>query len=347
MSAELVPAEPAAGGELAAAAVPLPREKNPYWVYLDSLRSPSSRRSMRGNLDRLARILADVDPDAPGAAAITGAAVPWHLLQYAHTMRLRALLLAKQERREWSAAYVNHHLVALRRVLQEAFRLGLMRAEDYQRARDIHQVKVTRLPAGAHVPDDDLAATLAACEEDETPMGRRDAALLAVLYSTGCRREEIADMTLADYDPGEGSIRVVGKGDKQRLVYLEANSQELLETWIGVRGRQPGPLFYGYFKGGRRVRMRGGRPAHLTGQAIANALTRRQAEAGAVRRTPHDFRRTFAGNLLDEGVDLATAQELMGHASPVTTARYDRRPERTRKDAVRRLRMPAPRKLSG
>ncbi|SDG73919.1 YCII-related domain-containing protein [Sinosporangium album] len=63
------------------------------------------------------------------------------------------------------------------------------------------------------------------------------------------------------------------------------------------------------------------------------------------RRTPHDFRRTFIGELLDAGVDLATAQVLVGHSSPATTARYDRRPERRRREAVDRLRLPDPKPL--
>ncbi|MFG1977074.1 tyrosine-type recombinase/integrase [Nonomuraea fuscirosea] len=342
---ELLPAGDVVTGELVAAAASLPRDRNPYWVYLDRLTSPNSRRTIGGSLDRMARIIYGYEPDDPAAAHITGAGVPWHQLDYAHTMRIRALLVAKAERREWSAAHVNHHLVALRQVLQEAWRLGLMPAETYQRARDVQNMRVTRLPAGAHVPGDALAAALTECGKDETPAGRRDAALLAVLFSTGCRRQEIADMTLADYDAAEASIRVTGKGNKQRLVYLESDAQSLLEEWITVRGRAPGPLFYGYYKGAKRVRMRGGRPSHLSGQAIGDALIRRLLGAGAVRRTAHDFRRTFIGELLDAGVDLATAQALVGHASPATTARYDRRPERTRKEAVSRLKLPTPRKL--
>ncbi|MEW9528236.1 tyrosine-type recombinase/integrase [Microbispora sp. NPDC049125] len=297
--------------------------RDPYQVYLDSLQSPESRRTMRGCLDRVARLVTG-DPLA------TGAGQPWELLRYEHTVRLRTLM----REQGWSPAHVNKHLVALRRVLKEAWRLGLMTGEDYQRAADLPAYKHTRVPAGGHVEPEALAAVLAVCDEDHSPAGRRDGAMFAALYSTGCRRAELAGLTLGDLDPAARSLRVRGKGDKERLVYLTAEAVRRLELWLRVRGREPGPLFCPINKAGRL------RPSHMTGQAIADIVSRRLTAAGASRRTPHDFRRTFIGELLDAGVDLATAQALVGHASPATTARYDRRPERRRREAVDRLHIP-------
>ncbi|XVQ89932.1 tyrosine-type recombinase/integrase [Microbispora siamensis] len=298
-------------------------ERDPYRVYLDALQSPESKRTMKGCLDRIARLITG-DPEA------TGAGQPWELLRYEHTIRLRTLM----REQGWSPSHVNKHLVALRRVLKEAWRLGLMSGEDYQRAADLPAYKHTRVPAGRHVEAEALAAALEVCDGDHSPAGRRDGAMLAALYSTGCRRAEIAGLTLADFDPHARSLRVRGKGDKERLVYLTAEAVERLDLWLAVRGRATGPLFCPINKGGRL------RLAHMTGQAIADIVSRRLAAAGASPRTPHDFRRTFIGELLDAGVDLATTQALVGHASPATTARYDRRPERRRREAVDRLRVP-------
>ena len=310
--------------------VPAP---DPYRVYLDSLASAESRRTMAGCLDRIARLLSG-RPEASGAGA------PWHLLRYEHTARIRALLLESGR----SPASVNKHLVALRRVLREAWRLGLMSAEDYQRAADLPAVEHTRLPVGGHVPPEVVGAVLAACQADPSPAGRRDAAVVAVLYSTGCRRAEVAALTLADYDAAARSLRVRGKRNKERLVYLTGQAVGLLERWLAVRGPAAGALFCPISRAGR-LRTRDGAPAAMSGQAVADILTRRLAQAGAARRTPHDFRRTFIGELLDAGVDLATAQALAGHASPATTARYDRRPEHRRREAVDRLTLPEPRPL--
>ncbi|ETK37674.1 tyrosine-type recombinase/integrase [Microbispora sp. ATCC PTA-5024] len=297
--------------------------RDPYQVYLDGLPSPESRRTMRGCLDRVARLITG-DPGA------TGAGQPWELLRYEHTVRLRTLM----REQGWSPSHVNKHLVALRRVLKEAWRLGLMTGEDYQRAADLPAYAHTRVPAGRHVEADALAAALGGCDDDHSPAGRRDGALLAALYSTGCRRAEVAGLTLADFDPAARSLRVRGKGDKERLVYLTPEAADRLELWLSVRGRADGPLFCPINKAGRL------RLSHMTGQAVADIVSRRLAAAGASPRTPHDFRRTFIGELLDAGVDLATAQALVGHASPATTARYDRRPERRRREAVDRLRLP-------
>lgn len=310
------------------AAPPVEPARDPYHVYLDSLTSPESRRTMRGCLDRLARLLT-------GDETATGAGQPWHLLRYEHTVRIRTMLTEQG----WSAAYVNKHIVALRRVLKEAWRLGQTSAEDFARASDLAPVRQSRLPAGQHVPPEVVGAALAAC--DDSPAGIRDAALIAVLYSTGCRRAEIGGLALADYDPGARSLRVRGKRDKERLVYLTADAIGLVERWLAVRGATPGALFSPVSRAGR-IRVRDGRPVGLTGQGIADVLARRLGAAGVSRRTAHDFRRTFIGELLDAGVDLATAQALVGHSSPATTARYDRRPEKTRREAVDRIRLPAP-----
>ncbi|WP_433501288.1 tyrosine-type recombinase/integrase [Sphaerimonospora sp. CA-214678] len=302
---------------------PAQAARDPYHVYLDGLPSPESRRTMRGCLDRIARLITG-DPQA------TGAGQPWELLRYEHTVKLRALM----REQGWSPAHVNKHLVALRRVLKEAWRLGLMSGEDFQRAADLPAYTHTRVPAGRHVQAEILTAALAGCDEDPSPAGRRDGAMLAALYSTGCRRAEIAGLTLADLDLDARSLRVRGKGDKERLVYLTGEAVERLELWLEVRGRVTGPLFCPINKAGRL------RYAHMTGQAVADIVSRRLSSAGASKRTPHDFRRTFIGELLDAGVDLATAQALVGHASPATTARYDRRPERRRREAVDRLNIP-------
>jgi integrase len=315
-------------------------ERCPYRVYLDTLDSAHSRRTMQGCLDRIAAL---VHP-----AATTGAGQPWWRLRYEHTVRIRTLLREGADApgaAPPSPATVNKHLVALRRVLRECWRLGLMSADDYERAVDLRSVEAVRLPRGHHVPAEALGAALAGCDADPAPAGRRDGALLAVLYSTGARRAEVAALALSDYDPAERSLRVRGKGDKQRTVYVTPDAAVRLDAWVGVRGRRPGALFPPINKAGRCAqRTVAGRTrlTHPSGQAIAAIVARRLAAAGVLGHTPHDFRRTFIGDLLDAGVDLATAQHLVGHASPDTTARYDRRPDRRRRDAVDRLRLPPP-----
>jgi site-specific recombinase XerD len=312
-------------------------ERDPYSVYLGQL-SGETLRTMRGCLDRLARLLAGVRLDEPppgdlerGAPLVTGAWVPWWELRYEGTAALRAVMLDIG----WSPSHINKHLSALRRVLKESWRLGLMNAEYYHRAIDLEPVKGDREPAGRDVGDTELTALLAAC--DDGPLGIRDGAVIAVVYATGIRRAEAAALTLSSYSTATRSIRLVGKGNKERIVPVSEAALPWLEAWLRLRGRKPGPLFCPLRKGGK-VDNR-----HMSSQTIADLLERRRRKGGvALPVKPHDLRRTLIGDLLDGGTDLATAQAIAGHADPRTTSRYDRRPLDTKRDAVDGLRLPAP-----
>ncbi|PZG18047.1 integrase [Nonomuraea aridisoli] len=333
---------------------------------------------MKGCLDRIARLMADQDPAGidpatgkkdPAVLTITGETIRWHLLRAEHTQRIRALIgqatsLKKDGIREpWSIAYRNKHVVALRQVLDRAWLLGLMTADERDRAQRIDQFEGTTLPAGAHLPIERVGAMMAACDADVdrqdvgNPVKReelrrvalRDAAMLAALYSTGVRRFELAGVALADYDPVARSLRIRGKRSKERMVYLTASAVGRIEAWLTVRRRDPGGLFAPFTPRGRHIRRdERGRIAFIDARTVSNVLAARAEKAG-LDEAPraHDFRRTFIGELLDAGVDLATAQALVGHASPATTARYDRRPERTRRAAVDKLATPDPVPLPG
>jgi site-specific recombinase XerD len=84
---------------------------------------------------------------------------------------------------------------------------------------------------------------------------------------------------------------------------------------------------------------------YLATQGIYHILNTRSREAHTAKFTPHDLRRTFAGDLLDAGADLATVQKLMGHANANTTAGYDRRGEQAKRNAVKKLHVPYQRRF--
>lgn len=295
-------------------------EANPAAVYLARL-APGSRRTMRTALATLAALLAGA-----GADPLT---LPWHLLRYPHTQALRAALAARA-----APATTNKHLAALRGVLKEAWRLGLMGAEEHARATDVPDLRAAPLPRGRALTPGELRALFAACA-DGTPGGVRDAALLAALYGCGLRRAEVVALDRTDYHAETRALTVRhGKGDKARVVYLPGSGAGVFAAWLTLRGDTPGPLFLPVNKAGA-ISVR-----RLVAQSVYDLLARRLRGAGVIAASPHDLRRTFVSDLLDAGVDVTTVQKLAGHASVATTARYDRRGEAAKRRAADALHIP-------
>ncbi len=296
-------------------------DKHPALVYLASI-SESSRRPVSQSLRAIAALFGLDD----------FMIVPWGAMRYEHTQAIRSRFAET-----CTASTANRHLSALRGVLKDAWRLGYMSAEDYQRAIDLKTVKgskVAQAESGRHLGSGEIAGLINACY-DQTKAGLRDAAILAIGYGCGLRRSEIANLDLSDYGDSDGSLRIRnGKGNKERVTYLPEGSIDNVRDWIAVRGDAVGPLFYS-IRRGDHMECKG-----LTDQAIYNILASRAEIAGVKKFSPHDLRRTFAGDMLDTGEDISTLQKMMGHSSPDTTAGYDRRGSRAKKRAASKLHVP-------
>jgi site-specific recombinase XerD len=318
MEAVPVPLRRAADGALVADWGQVPAR-----VYVAGL-AGDGHRTMTGCLQAVAAWVSD------GTADID--TLPWADLRFSHTTAIRAALARAVSEGRYAPATANKHLAALRGTLKAAWRLGLMETDDYLRAVDLRPISGSRLPAGRNVEQSEFAALLDHCRADDSPAGVRDAAVIGLAYLSGTRRAELVALHLADIELGPAAIRVVGKGGKQRLVPLSPTVEPLLEAWMALRGDSPGPLFCRIDRTGNL------RLGHtLTGEAIRQLLSRRTLAAGLATISPHDLRRTYAGDLLDAGADLPAVQQLMGHASPSTTSRYDRRGDKARRSAAERL----------
>jgi len=296
-------------------------DQNPAAVYLAGL-SEGSRRTMRQALDKIADLLAS------GADALT---LPWHQVRYQHTAAIRSKLA-----NEYAPTTANKMLSALRGVLKAAWLLGQVDVESYRKAASIENVKGKRLPAGRSITAGELQALMGVCAQDSSPAGVRDAAIVALLYSCGLRVGELCGLDLIDYDPEVGELVIrQAKRNKERLAHVLNGAARALDDWLSVRGQDAaGALFYPIRRGGHIW------PGRLTTQAVYQLLRKRAEKAGIPALSPHDLRRTFVGDLLEAGGDLSTVQQLAGHASPVTTARYDRRPEGARRKAAALLHVP-------
>src|SRR5262249_43236199 len=140
---------------------------------------------------------------------------------------------------QYSASTANKMLSALRGVLKAAWQLGQIEVDDYYRTVDIPAVKGTTLPRGRALEAGELRALFKSCRDDDTKAGRRDAALIAVLYGAGLRRSEAAAIGIEHFNQKTGRLRITGKGNRQRFVYATNGSLNALKAWLGVRGNDP------------------------------------------------------------------------------------------------------------
>jgi integrase/recombinase XerC len=140
----------------------------------------------------------------------------------------------------------------------------------------------------------------------------RDCAIMELFYASGMRRAELAGVRLADVDLAERTIRVTGKGNKERLVVINHAAAEAIEAYLRVRPRSADPrLFLG----------RGGNG--LTPQHVWRIFRAIYSVSGVTKHaTPHTLRHSFATHLVENGVDLETVRELLGHESLATTGVY-------------------------
>jgi integrase/recombinase XerC len=231
------------------------------------------------------------------------------------TLAVRSYL-ASLHRSRLASRSLARHLSTLRSFFRWACREGHM-TKNPARALPAPRLPKT-LPRAMTQPD--TKRLLEADEEGSFP--ERDRALFELLYATGLRVSEAAGLDLEDVDFSSRLLRVVGKGNKERIAPFGEEAGDALSAYVPVRNerrRAAGdersddgePLF---------VNARGGR---LTTRSMARLLKQRLRAAGlSAEISPHSLRHSFATHLLEAGADLRAIQELLGHASLSTTQKY-------------------------
>ncbi len=272
--------------------------EEPYLEYLRSVRHVSANTvraygrdlaEFRGFL--ASRAVSELDVDAAGARGFVG-------------------YLAG---RPLSPRSVNRTLSCLRGYYRYLRKLGRVTVNPF---RSLRSLKVRhRLPA---VLFEQEVRQLLDSEPQEF-WQIRDRLIVELLYSTGCRVSELVSMNLTDLNLKEGTVRVLGKGAKERQVFIGAQAREVLKRYLAGRrllarsagGREEGALL---------VNRRGGR---LTARGVQFLLARVLREASLSRpASPHTLRHSFATHILDRGADIRVVQELLGHSSLSTTQVY-------------------------
>lgn len=164
---------------------------------------------------------------------------------------------------------------------------------------------------------DEVFALLDTPVEQPTPLSIRDQAILELFYASGIRVSELVGLDVQDVDLSSGTLRVMGKGRRERQAFFGQTALRALQAYLGVRqahvpvGETPRALFLNH---------RGGR---LTTRGVQYLIKKHCQRTGLPSRTsPHTMRHAFATHLLDNGADLRAIQELLGHQQLATTQQY-------------------------
>ncbi|MBN2493886.1 MAG: tyrosine recombinase XerC [Deltaproteobacteria bacterium] len=228
---------------------------------------------------------------------------------------LRAFLSERGRGRQGlSARSVERKLASIRAFYRFARRRGYLEQSPAERLRS--PARARRLPVC--LDRDEMAALFAAAAEDRSELGLRNRALIEMLYTAGLRVSELCALDEPDVDMEARTVRVVGKGGKERMLPIGKPARQALADYRPARerllrggGSDGQALFVNRF--GRRLSVR----------SVRRVLDRLIVRAGVLRNaSPHALRHSFATHLLQEGADLRSIQELLGHASLSTTQTY-------------------------
>ena len=204
------------------------------------------------------------------------------------------------------------HLVAIR---------GFYHFLTQKGALQRNSAKMVDLPkSGLKLPDvlsQEDVALLLSMPDLEKPLGMRDAAMLETLYAAGLRVSELINLLVNTVNLEAGFVRVIGKGNKERIVPIGTKALERLQSYL-THGR---PLLIKEHSSRFMFVARAGKP--MTRQGFWKLLKRYTLQAGITKNvTPHSLRHSFASHLLEGGADLRAVQMMLGHVDIATTQIY-------------------------
>ena len=280
------------------------------WLRVEKNFSPATIRAYTSDLDQFARFCAGEEPAAGDAARTPPPPVMDPSLVTLRTIRG---FLGALSARGLKSSSLGRKLAALRSFFRFLNREGLLLGNPARPLRS--PAKPKTLPPVLTV---DEASRLLESPGGPPRSPLRDRALLELLYSSGLRVSELTGLDLEDLDLRGGSVRVRGKGRKERIVPVGRKAVEAVQAYLSQEryggGAGAPAIFLNVRDGGR-----------LTSRSVHRLLNDRALRQGWQKRiSPHALRHSFATHLLAGGADLRAIQEMLGHRSLSTTTRYTR-----------------------
>ena len=280
-----------------------PREVGEFldWLVLERGRAPSTCEAYRRDLNAYCEVLAAraSGPDVAGEDDILA-------------------FLRHQQDRGMAPASVKRAMTAVRTFHQFLVVEGV-RADDPGAHVELPRVPIGVPKALSESEVDSIMDAVVGAD----PVSRRDRAMLEVLYGTGARISELVGMSLSDLDMVGATLRVLGKGQKERMLPVGRCAQEALTAWLAPAGRgemEPERWASQHDQEAVWLNQRGGR---LSRQGAWGAVKKRAQQVGlGAKVSPHVFRHSCATHMLDHGADIRAVQELLGHVSIGTTQVY-------------------------
>ena len=318
----VLPAPDSAGDVVAAAQSE--KLQNPALLYLLTMSTNQSRDKVARTLNQIAREF--------GARDFLSC--PWQEINQSLVLALKT----RWEILEKAPSTINFALTVLRGVFKQMWLQETISDRTYTAVQSIRRTRGTRDLRGRALTPAETSRLISFCEASGDVKGLRDAAIFAVGIGCGLRRSEICSLKVSNIQAEDRSIVLIGKGNKMRRVFCSSEVWDHLSAWLTERSKHVDDsktgetVFCLILKGGH---VKPDKP--LTDDAVYRMMIDRARELGIENFSPHDLRRTYATRLFQLGGDANLVRRAMGHASVLTTQRYDRRSDEEVRHLASRL----------
>ncbi|RTR31663.1 tyrosine-type recombinase/integrase [Shewanella atlantica] len=292
--------------------------QTPTALFLSRL-APSGRRPLRSQLNTVLKLFkwkGEVEEQ------------PFHTLNYAQIEYVKRHRLDEGK----SPRTVNLVVFALKAIVKTGFLMGVVDDVQWRQVQAVKRLPTNPSSRGKALSSSSVGQLINICYLDKRYIGKRDCCILALFLSTGLRRFELANLTVSDIHLDKRTLTVKsGKGKKPRKQPIPTWALTYIDNWLRVRTHQPGDLFNPIWNNVIK------HDRGLSSAALYQIVKARTLAATGITISPHDLRRTFITELLNQKVDLSTASKLAGHANVTTTQIYDKRDESVMREAIDQL----------